>query len=119
MPKTLGVTLDSGDVDEAITAAVASGAIAIQSGTVTLGSGAAIAMTLAAPVAGARAAGGDDGKKIYVVAATAHAHTVTTPAAGINGTLHIATYAAIGDGVEFEAVNGVWMTRSLKGAVLS
>jgi hypothetical protein len=66
-------------------------------------------MTLAAPTAA------QDGTLIYVVAETAHAHTLTTPASGLYGTKHIVTFAAIGDGVELEAVGGTWMVRSLAG----
>lgn len=86
-----------------------SGGIPVTSGTYALLGSGAQAMTLAAPTAG------QDGTRIYVVAGTAHAHTITTPAAAINGTHHIVTFAAIGDGVELEAVNGIWVTRSVSG----
>jgi hypothetical protein len=118
MAKTLGVSLDAVDVNETVTPVIVAGAIPIVQGTVTLGSAGALAMTLAAPVAGGPGVG-DDGKKIYVVAVTAQAHTVTTPANKLNGNKSIATYAAVGDGVEFEAVNGAWVTRGLKGAVIT
>lgn len=105
----------SSALQNAITHYVAAGAIPVAPGTAGLGSGAALAMTLAAPASPA-----DDGKTIFVVAETAHAHTVTTPANAINGNKHIVTFAAQGDGVVLEAISGVWYVRAaISGAVLS
>lgn len=101
----------------AVVNAVASAAIAIQSGTVTLGSGGALAMTLATP-----ATPGDDGKRIWIVAATAQAHTVTTAANKIknaNASGDTLTFAHIGDSVELEAVGGLWYVKSINGPVLT
>jgi hypothetical protein len=82
----------------------AQAAVPVASGFYLITKGSAGAYTLAAPVAGQ-----DDGKYICVVASTAFAHTVTTPANKINGTLHVATFAAtIGNNVEFLAYQGVW-----------
>ncbi len=92
-----------------VTYYAAAGAIAVASGTAAINGAAALAMTLAAPSAA------QDGTKILITAATAHAHTVTTPALGINGVHHIVTYAAIGDGILLEAVNGTWNQVSLTG----
>lgn len=86
----------------------ASGAIAIKEGTVLLNGSGALAMTLGAPTAGLPSAGGDDGKKLKIIAATAHAHTVTTPANKINGADDTVTYAAVGDWAELVAYNGIW-----------
>ena len=93
----------------------AAGAIPITPGeyTVAIDGAAALAMTLAQPT------GAQDGTRIFVTAATAHAHTVTTGANGINGNKHVVTFAAVGDSVELEAVNLLWVVRSLVGAVLS
>ena len=65
------------------------------------------ALTLAAPIAGV-----DDGKSIQLVDTTGFAHTVTTPAGAINGTLHIATFGGtIGQRCSLHAFNGVWYTK--------
>ena len=85
-----------------------SGAIAIKEGTVLITMSTAAAMTLALPVPGARSSAGDDGKKLKVIAATAHGHTVTTPSNGINGADDTVTFAAVGDFVELVASNGLW-----------
>ena len=94
----LGLTMPGSPV----TYEIASGAIPVQSGTIALNGAGALAMTLALPTAA------QDGTTIFIAASTAHAHTVTTPANGIDGALHIATFAAKGDNVELRAVNGTW-----------
>jgi hypothetical protein len=81
----------------------ANGAIALKQGTVLINKTSAAAMSLAAPTAGF-----DDGKKLKIIAATAHAHTVTTPANEINGASDTVTFAAVGDWVELVAYNGIW-----------
>ena len=86
----------------------ASGAIAIKEGVALITKTTAAAMTLAAPQPGSRASGGDDGKRLKIIAGTAHAHTVTTPANKINAADDTITFAAVGDWVEFVAYNGVW-----------
>ena len=96
-------------IQDTATHYVASGAIPVASGIAGLGSGAAIAMTLANPTVG------QDGTTIFITAETAHAHTVTTAANKINGTKDTVTFAAQGDGVVLEALNGVWVVRSLVG----
>jgi len=94
----LGLTMGGSPV----TYEAASGAIPVQSGSIALNGAGALAMTLALPTAA------QDGTTIFIAAATAHAHTVTTPANGIDGALHIATFAAKGDNVELRAINGTW-----------
>lgn len=79
------------------------GAIAIKSGRVVLQGAGALAMTLVAPTAGT-----DDFKKLQILSVGAFAHTVTTPANALNGSKHIATFAAVGDSIELFAYNGVW-----------
>jgi hypothetical protein len=94
---------------DAVTHYTAAGAIPVATGTVGIGSAAALAMTLAA------AAALQDGTTIFITAETAHAHTITTPANAINGNKHVVTFAAQGDGVVLEALAGVWNVRALIG----
>jgi hypothetical protein len=55
-----------------------------------------------------------------ITTTTAFAHTVTTPANGLDGTLHIATYAAaIGNNVLLEAQGGTWLAVENIGVTLS
>lgn len=84
------------------------GAITEKGGTVLIGGSGVTALTLAAPTSGA-----DDGKELTIIAQTTHAHTVTTPAAKINGAHSVLTFAAIGDGVKLVAYGGVWYTVGL------
>jgi hypothetical protein len=63
--------------------------------------------------------GGDD-DEILIVATTAFAHTLTTPANGLNKTLHIATFAAaVGNYIRLKAFNGTWYVLDSKGITLS
>jgi membrane-bound inhibitor of C-type lysozyme len=102
----------------AIEVASADGAIATKNGSVVITKGTAAALTLAAPSAGA-----DDGKRLQIVSATAAAHTVTQTTPGINngGTASdVATFtAAIGNGMELMAYNGIWYTVSLRNVTLA
>jgi hypothetical protein len=88
------------------------------------------AMTLGTPKAGVYPAGtavmqalgapGNDGDVLLVYSTTAQAHTITTAAGKINGTLHIATFAAaVGNYVRFYAFNGIWYVLDSKGVTLS
>ena len=87
----------------------AAGAINITSGTVILNAGSAAAVTLAAAIAGLPAAGGNDGQVLNIVAEDAFAYTVTTPASGLAGGKHIATWsAAVGNSIQLVAFGGVW-----------
>lgn len=97
-----------------------SGAIAVKKGLVIITKAGVAAMTLALPVAGAQSAGGDDGKMLRIISATAQAHTVTTPAAGYNAASTIATFAAaIGNGILLVAKNGTWLVAQSLGITLS
>ena len=78
-------------------------------GMILLSGASACTPTLALPVATV-----DDGTTIKVVAQTAHAHTITTPANGINGTTDTATFAAVGDEVTFQAWNGIWVSNGVQ-----
>ena len=104
------VSPDSGIGQDVVTHYVASGAIPVLPGTAGLGSAGVLAMTLAQPTAA------QDGTQIFVTAETTHAHTITTAASGINGSKHVVTFAAQGDGVVLEAINAVWNVRALIGA---
>lgn len=114
---------DAADVLEAALSATeytAAGAIAEKQGVVVLKTGTAGAFTLAAPTAGNPAAGGDDGKRLLIVAEDAKAYTVTTPASKINGADDTATFGgAIGDSIELAAFGGVWYAINLTGVTLS
>lgn len=73
-------------------------------GTVLITAAGVAACTLALPVVGT-----DDGKVLMIVSTTANAHTVTTPALGLNKALHIATFAAtIGAYMILLAYQGTW-----------
>lgn len=116
-PGALAALTQSGPGTDGVTKAVANGAIAVASGTTTLGSGGALAMTLATPADPA-----DDGKILFIEAATAHAHTVTTAANKIqnaNALGDTLTFAHAGDSVVLEAIAGLWVVRSINGPVLS
>lgn len=94
---------------------LASGAIGITRGTAVITKAGIAVMTLASPVAGT-----DDGKVLRIVSTSAFAHTVTTPALGINTTLHIATFAAnVGSAIELVAYAGTWMMFNQIGITLS
>jgi len=116
-PGALAALTQSGAATDGVTHAVASGAIAVASGTVGLGSGGALAMTLATPADPA-----DDGKQIFIVAETAHAHTVTTAANKVknaNASGDTLTFAHQGDSVLLEAIAGLWYVREINGPVLT
>lgn len=84
--------------------------IAIKNGLVILAGATPTTATLALPVAGPQASGGDDGKVLDICSGTAQAHTVTTPAAGINGGATTLTFqAAIGNCQRLIAFNGTWL----------
>jgi hypothetical protein len=99
----------------------AAGTIASTIGKVILKAGAAVALTLAAPVAGSVANGGQDFQELTIIADDAFAYTVTTPANAINASKHVITWAAaIGNGLKLVAYNGGWLTAdALNGVTLS
>lgn len=87
----------------------AAGAIPIVSGTYVINGSGALAMTLAVPTAA------QDGAKLTIVAGTAHAHTVTTTANKIVPSHDTVTYAAVGDYVTLQAINGLWYPIAIGG----
>lgn len=95
----------NGGVGNAGSAYTSAGAISIEPGTVFIGSGGALAMTLANPPAWA------DGLEMCFVASTAQAHTVTYTAGFGGGTTarDVATFGgAIQDGMCVVAWSSVW-----------
>jgi hypothetical protein len=93
------------------------GAITVMPGLATLGSGGAIAMTLAAPTAA------QDGMVIDMVVITAQAHTVTATTIGFNAggaATDLCTFtAAIGNQISVRAYNGNWYILSARNCTLS
>lgn len=94
------------------------GAISETSGYVYIGSGGALAMTLADP------ATADNGKTLTIIASTAQAHTVSNAAgSGFNGggaAADIGTYGgAIGDNLVLTANGGVWYVVSNTNVTLA
>jgi hypothetical protein len=89
--------------------ATGAGVISFTHGKVIITAAGVAALTLAAPVAGSPANGGNDGQELKVIDQSGHAHTITTPANGINGNHHIATSGGgPGDTITFTAYNGAW-----------
>jgi hypothetical protein len=89
------------------------------SGNYWINSASADAITLALPLAGGGFGGGQGGVfpnvlgqdefELSFVAMTAFAHIITTPTNGINGSTHIATFAAaVGNNITLRAKTGVW-----------
>ena len=108
------------DAPYAVAAVTASGAISATQGLIAVTAGSVAALTLAAPVAGLPSPGGNDGQTLEILSTTAYAHTVTTPSNAINGSKHIATFAAaVGNFLILEAYNGVWYALAQTGITLS
>jgi len=94
------------------------GAVAPAAGTAMLTKGSIGAYTLAAPVAGSAANGGQDGTEITIITGTAFAHVVTCPSNKINGNKTTATWtAAVGNSIALIAYNGVWYTQGTPSGV--
>lgn len=85
----------------------AGGAITQKFGLARLGSAGALAVSIADPVAVT-----DDGKRLTLIAVTAHAHVITVTGGigpGTNNTITLG--GAIGDHTELEAIAGKWFLR--------
>lgn len=104
-----------GGADNVATYTAAGAVTQTSSALILIGGGSATALTLALPVAGDADAGGMDGVELTFSCITAHAHTLTTPANGINGGYDTVTFAAIGDATILRAYNGAWYTRGGRG----
>ena len=75
------------------------------------------ACLLALPLPGPQPLG-DDGKQIEVIDVSGKLHTITTPANGINGSKHIATWnGTAGSNITLQAWNGSWWTVSTPSGV--
>ncbi len=99
----------SGEVESA------DGAIGITAGQAIITKGSAATLTLAAPTVTT-----DDYKILRIEDTTGFAHTVTTPANKINGSLHIVTFDANkGSFIELLAYQGVWYTMGMLGVETS
>jgi hypothetical protein len=109
--------------DNAFAVQVASGstdAIVNKEGNVFITTAGVNATTLAVPTAGLPSAGGDDGRELTVIDTAGHAHTVTTPANGINGNKHVATFGGTtGQFGTFISYNGVWYLAASSGVTLT
>jgi hypothetical protein len=84
--------------------------------------GSAFLGTLAAPVAGAQSAGGDDGKILYIFSTTAFAHTITATGLFQTGSasVNLATYAAFaGAAITIMALNAKWVVISSVGVTFT
>jgi hypothetical protein len=93
-----------------------SGAITVKPGLVLLGSGGALAMTLAAPTTQ------QNGMTMIILASTAQAHTITNTAGFNAGTTarDVCTLGgAIGDGLTIVASAGVWYVISKTNCTLA
>lgn len=87
-------------------------------GLAIINSGGVDAMTLATPVAGPQATGGDDGKTVTVIDAGGHAHTLTTAANKIVPNHHILTFnGTAGSNVVLVAYNGLWYVEGTASGV--
>jgi hypothetical protein len=87
------------------------GAITLKTGRALLTGATATAYTLALPTPGA-----DDFKELTVVNHTGQAHTVTTPALGINGTSDTITFATtVGSTAVLVPYQGQWDLRMATG----
>jgi hypothetical protein len=107
-------------VVEPVQNAVANGAISIVTGKVFITKGSAAALTLPLPIAGPPSSGGQDGAVLSIISTTAFAHTVTTPANGINGADDTATFAAsVPAAFSLTAFNGKWWSGALTSVTLS
>jgi hypothetical protein len=103
--------LQAGSLETVPAIIAVSGAITQKQGAIRLGSSGALAMTLADPVSGGPGTG-DDGKRLSIFAATAHAHVVTVTGGLAGGTNNTVTLGgAVGDMFEVEALAGKWFIR--------
>jgi len=122
--RTLGYETKTSDAVSSPPLAADEVNILSKEGTVFLAKATAGAWLLAAPVAGAPAAGGDDGKVMRIISVNGLAHTVQTPANKINGNMDKMTFAAgspasanVGDSISLTAYNGLWMVNYLETSV--
>lgn len=117
-------------IEQALLAQEAPLAISAASGAITPGveevfltRAGVSALTLRLPVAGTvglNAAGEDGFTSLTITDTTGNAHTVTTPALGLNGTNHIATFNGTkGSTITLIPFNGSWWVKCSTGVTLS
>jgi hypothetical protein len=100
----------------------AAGALPVKANINLITNGAATALTLAAPVAGSQASGGQDYMTLEVISSTAFAHTVTATGLLQTGSanVNVATFAAFaGANLNLMAYNGKWIVLSAIGITFS
>lgn len=99
----------------------ASGALPVAEGRFILSAASVLAVTVALPNAETvQGVAYQDGTKMEFISSTAEAHTITTPANGINGNKETVTFGgAVGDLVTLVAVNGIWLVTASVGTTLS
>jgi hypothetical protein len=108
------------DAEYAVLPQAASAAVAIAPGLYPITKSGVAALTLAAPTAGLPSAGGHDGYTMTFMDTGGHAHTITTPASGINGSLHVATFGgSVPQFCTMRAYGGVWYVLQSSGVTLS
>jgi hypothetical protein len=125
-PIVAGPIVSTGLDQPAVSKFIAAGAIPvpIAAGAVCISGASVLAMTLAAnPVAGSAAAGGEDGKVLFIFNDTAAKnHTVTGQTNAIQGSLHIitmATTASMFSSIALVAFAGSWWPVSNYNCVIS
>lgn len=110
LPRAVAITGPAQNVS------AATGAITVKSGAAFITYGAAGGVyTLALPIPFL-----DDNKQVEIISTTAQAHTVTTPASGYNGSLHVATFTATaGSSLTLRAFGGSWYVPNTTGITLT
>lgn len=117
-------------IEQAILAQETPSAISAASGAITPGAeevfltrAGVSALTLANPIAGAvgiTSTGQDGFASLTVTDTTGNAHTITTGANGINGSLHVATFNGTkGSTITFIPYSGSWWVKCSSGVALS
>lgn len=109
-------TIYEADIARSLQLGTANGALPIAQGVTMITKAGVCALTLAAPAAA------DNGLMMTIVAATAHAHTVTNASPGFNNagaSGDVATFGgAIGDNMVVVAYNQRWHVVSLRNVTL-
>ena len=105
------------DAPYAVVPVAVAGALPVAPGTYPLTAAAAIALTLAVPVAGLPSQGGNDGQELTYNDTGGHAHTITCPTSGnIVPAHHILTFnGTAGSFVTLVAYNGVYYVEASSG----
>lgn len=120
---TVAPRIASGDVVGPVATIGANGAVTQKSGVLIVTKSGVCAMTIGNPVSGAAEAGGDDGKVLTIISATASAHTLTYSTTGFNAGgagADVGTFGgAKGDGLTLVAYGGVWYVATKTNVTLA